>query len=88
MLLLQSDVANLWSWLTTLTTVIGGLATPFVAWYLMKHTRQQTVQALQTDRIETLVNGNLHREQEETKRLRALLEQHGIDSDSGQTNNS
>jgi hypothetical protein len=38
--------------------------------------------------IHVLVNGNLHREQEENKRLRALLEQHGIDSDSGQTNNS
>lgn len=38
---------------------------------------------MQNNRIETLVNGNLHKEQTETARLRGLLETHGIDHNPG-----
>jgi enterochelin esterase-like enzyme len=89
------DASNMWSFLTTLVTGLIGLATTFLLWWTSKQNTklqqmsdtQQAMSSTQRD-IHVLVNGNLHREQEENKRLRALLEQHGIDSDSGQTNNS
>ena len=78
---------NSWAAVIELIKMLGTLGSAAIAAYLVLHTKKQAaavneklaVQELQNNRIEVLVNGNLHREQEETKRLRGILEANGID---------